>query len=390
MVNASRQSMTVVYALEEPPATYAKAIFLAGPTPRQAGVLSWRPQALRLLEQLGYDGVVFVPESRSGKWHGNYDHQVAWEGRCLNLADCIVFWVPRNMVDMPALTTNDEWGTWKDSGKVVFGAPPDAVSVRYQQDFARQLVVPQATSLPDVLALALDMVGVGAVRTGGEREVPLHIWRTASFQQWYQMLRRAGNRLDGARQMWTFRVGPRRGFVFFWALHVDVYIAQEGRHKTNEVVLARPDISTILLYRRAPVLDDSVVVLVREFRSPVSNPQGFVYELAGGSSFKPGGDPLGLAADETHEETGLALAVSRFRQHESRQLVATLSAHHAHLFSAEITEAEEAWLRAQFGVAHGVFEDTERTYVEVRTLGEIRQTRVVDWSMLGMIMQVLA
>jgi hypothetical protein len=33
--------------------------------------------------------------------------------------------------------------------------------------------------------------------------------------------------------------------------------------------------------------------------------------------------------------------------------------------------------------------DTEVTFVEVRTLREIRSRCLVDWSMLGMIMQVL-
>lgn len=383
-------SPTAVYALEEPPVSYSKSIFLAGPTPRSEGVSSWRPDAIRALAAVGYDGVVYVPESRNGKWHGNYDHQVEWEDHHLNMSDCILFWVPRDMATMPALTTNDEWGTWKDSGKVVFGAPPNAASVRYQQDHADKLGVPRAGSLEETVYLALTMIGDGALRTGGQREVPLHIWRTPSFQQWHIAQQQVGNRLDGARQVWTFRVGPQRRFVFFWALHVDVYIAGEDRHKTNEVVLARPDISTIVMYRRAEHLDDSTVVLVREFRSPVSNEAGYVYEVAGGSSFKPGGNPLELAAEEAKEETGLNIEASRFRWHEPRQMVSTLSAHKAYLFSVEITDQELSQAQQQAGIAFGVLEDTERTYVETMTLGQIRRCANVDWSMLGMIMQVLA
>jgi hypothetical protein len=97
-----------------------------------------------------------------------------------------------------------------------------------------------------------------------------------------------------------------------------------------------------------------------------------------------------LAAEEAQEETGLALDASRFQRHEARQMVATLSAHKAHLFSVEITDDELTLLREQAGVAYGVLEDTERTYVEVTTLGEIRRSENVDWSMLGMILQVLA
>jgi hypothetical protein len=67
-----------------------------------------------------------------------------------------------------------------------------------------------------------------------------------------------------------------------------------------------------------------------------------------------------------------------------------MSVHKAHLFSVEITEEELDWLREQAGVAHGVAEETERTYVEITTLGEIRRNANIDWSMLGMILQVLA
>ncbi|MDB5184287.1 MAG: hypothetical protein JWN38_95 [Candidatus Saccharibacteria bacterium] len=381
--------LTLVYALEAPPLSYSKSIFLAGPTPREAHVESWRPEAIKILDMLGYDGVVFIPEHRSGRWHGDWFAQVYWEEHCLHLADCIAFWVPRHMVTMPGLTTNVEWGVWQDSGKTVFGAPDSAQGVRYPEYYAGQYAVPTARELEVLLAQAMVKVGNGALRTGGEREVPLYIWNTASFQQWYAALKAAGNRLDHARLIWSFRVGPERNIVFCWALHVDVYITAEDRHKTNEFVLSRPDISTVVMYQRAPVLEDSAIVLVREFRSPASNTDGYVYETPGGSSFKPGGNPLQLASEEVFEETGFHLDSSRFQLHEARQLAATFSAHQAHLFSVEITDDELAQLRAQEGTPYGVEADTERTFVEVVTLKDILQQANVDWSMLGMIMRVL-
>ncbi len=39
-----------------------KSIFLAGPTPRNKEVKSWRGEALEILQRLGFDGVVYVPE----------------------------------------------------------------------------------------------------------------------------------------------------------------------------------------------------------------------------------------------------------------------------------------------------------------------------------------
>ena len=84
--------MEVVYVGEEMPETFTKSIFLAGPTPRnKEEVDSWRPDALSILEDKGYDGVVFIPEPRDGEFKHNYDDQVSWEEKHLNIADCIVF-----------------------------------------------------------------------------------------------------------------------------------------------------------------------------------------------------------------------------------------------------------------------------------------------------------
>src|ERR1035437_1417850 len=127
--------MITVYYGEQPPQAFRKSIFLAGPTPRSKETPSWRPEALKLLEANSYDGVVFIPESRDGKRLGDYNTMVEWEETYLNMADCIPFWIPRNMKDMPALTTNDEWGVWKNSGKVILGTPDEAMHVRYQQHY---------------------------------------------------------------------------------------------------------------------------------------------------------------------------------------------------------------------------------------------------------------
>ena len=70
-------------------------------------------------------------------------------------------------------------------------------------------------------------------------------------------------------------------------------------------------------------------------------------------------------------------------------MIATLSAHKAHLFSVELTEKELVQLKAQHGVAHGIVEDSEQTYTEILTLKQILERPVVDWSMLGMILSVL-
>jgi hypothetical protein len=383
--------VVVVYAQEEPPRWWDASVFLAGPTPRDPAVPSWRPGALGLL-RAGWRApgrlVVFVPEAPGGGWSGAWTAQVAWEDAWLNACDVVAFWVPRDPATLPGLTTNVEWGRWESSGKAVLGAPAGAPATRYLRHYAGVHGAPVADSLAATVAAALRAVGGGARRAGGAREVPLRVWRTPVFRRWYDAQRGAGNALLGARLLWTF---PAGGEPFYWAVRVRVHVAAEGRVKDNEVVLARPDVVTVALYRRAPDPDDTTVVLVREFRSSGAGADGYVRELPGGG-VEGENDPAGLlrrAVAEVAEETGLVLDPARLRAHGARQLVATLSAHRAHLFSAELTEDEVAGLRAAGCTARGVTEDGERTYVEVTTYGRLRRS-AVDWATLGALAQALS
>lgn len=381
--------MEVVYAQEEFPVSFKSAIFLAGPTSRSNDIASWRPEALKILQEKGYSGVVFIPEKRSGKTQGEYEYQIIWEEKGLNLADCIIFWVPRDLEKMPALTTNVEYGEWFKSGKIVLGAPKNAPNMKYLRTRGEKFSVPQAETLEDTIDAALKMVGEEALRCGGECCIPLHIWNTPSFKSWYESQKLAGNWINNANVECVFRTGPGRKFVFLWILHVNIYIAAENRNKTNEFVISRPDISTVFMYKKGKDIKSSTVVLIKEFRSPASTLDGYIWELPGGSSLKDKANPLVLASDEAYEETGLRVDVSRMKIQGARQLVGTLSSHKAHLFSVEINEDELNWLRQQTGLPHGVETDTERTYIEIRTVEKILSEPLVDWSMIGMILSVL-
>lgn len=172
--------MKVVYACDPlpPPEIYDdeddlvirwSSIFLAGPTPRDDMTPSWRPDALRLLRGLGFEGHVFVPEKEGGGWHGVYDAQVKWEWAALGLASKTVFWIPRDLDTMPGFTTNVEFGFMMANypDRVILGCPNDAPKTRYlkmmvdeQRAFSQSLKtpmekVPMVNSLPAALALAV-------------------------------------------------------------------------------------------------------------------------------------------------------------------------------------------------------------------------------------------
>ena len=79
---------------------------MAGPTPRNIEVQTWRKEAIKLLQDLGFDGIVYVPEREFDDRTFNYDNQVWWEREALHNANSIVFWIPRDIKTMPAFTTN--------------------------------------------------------------------------------------------------------------------------------------------------------------------------------------------------------------------------------------------------------------------------------------------
>ncbi|XIG72478.1 NUDIX hydrolase (plasmid) [Streptomyces sp. SGAir0957] len=381
-----------VFAGEEPPETYVASVFLAGPAPRTAEVPSWRPEALReITVQWRQPGtlVVFVPEARDGARGSDFTGQLDWERVNRGRADEILYWVPRALDTLPGLSTNVEFGEDMDSGRAVLGCPEHAVHVRLLQALADELKAPVADTLAKTVALALDRIGPGAGRVAGQRDVPLLLWRTASFRAWLAAQEEAGNVLVGGRTSWTFRVGPSRSHVLFWAYAARVWVAAEQRVKDNEVVLGRPDMASVVAFRPAPGWLDTEIVLVREFRSPARTPDGFIRELPGGSAPKAG-DVRQMAVDEFAEETGLRLSPTRLQPVGARQPAGTLSSHIQAVYAVELTEAELAELRSD-QARHGNDVETERTYVEVVRVGDLLQPGdpMVDWTTIGIITQAV-
>ena len=109
-----------------------KSIFLAGPTPRSLDVETWRKEAIKILNELGFDGIVYVPELEVDNRTFNYDNQVWWEREALYNASSIVFWIPRS-ASLPAFTTNVEFGYWiaRNNDKVIYGRPDASERNRY-------------------------------------------------------------------------------------------------------------------------------------------------------------------------------------------------------------------------------------------------------------------
>lgn len=113
-------------------------IFLAGPTRRDSNYeSSWRKIAVNFFEKNDYNGIIYIPEYEPDKTfvstNENIIKQTNWEWEALDKASVIMFWIPRDLDDMPAFTTNIEFGRYTalSPNKVVLGYPDDARKMRY-------------------------------------------------------------------------------------------------------------------------------------------------------------------------------------------------------------------------------------------------------------------
>jgi len=219
-------------------------------------------------------------------------------------------------------------------------------------------------------------------QTVGEKQVPEQIWKLPHFQSWLQAQKKAGNRLDGFKPVFEHFVADGK-FLFMWGAQVNVYVAAEDRNKSNEIVIARPDIKHVVLVNDG-LFDEPHVVMVREFRSPATTPTGFILEAPGGSSFKKE-SARETASTEVFEETGIRIDPERLIFIGSRQLMGTVSAHKAHVYAAEISNDEMTAVSKNVGKMFGEDNSSEQTYLEIHSVKELLREQNTDWSTLGMI-----
>lgn len=385
--------MQKVYSKEPMPDKITKSIFLAGGTYRNDKLkpLSWRFEALDILKKLNYTGTVYIPEDRDGYFDkSRLEEQIQWERTCCKAADIIVFWIPRELrpdYEMLCLTTNVEFGLYLDTHKLFIGSPKEAVMNEYLQ-FISKHEYKWYDSLGELLKDVVDYLGDGVERTGVECKIPKMIFESKQFQNWYQSQLSSGNYLTDYETLYSF-VMPKAKKLFMTMFKPNVYVKDENRVKDIEFVVARSNMSyTLAYYRPNDNLLDTEIVLVKEFRSPVSNKDSFVYELPGGSSIDDSEDELEVASQELKEEIGLEVSPSRIKYITELQSSATLCSHKISLYKVELTKDEIDSLKfdADNKITHGNIEDTEKTYTVIANYNQLLNGDYpLDFTNLGMI-----
>lgn len=332
--------MQLVFSDQDLPSVVQKSIFLEGPSPRELETLDWRRQAVEILKQLHYDGVVYIPcpqkvwdKQKEGKW--DYDSQVEWEHKARFASDAIVCWVPRELEKMPALTTNVEFGEDFDLGRFYYGRPDWAVKCKYLDSKTKKQSIPVYSELDNLLS---DVVSTlkPIYRVGVLATIPALAWEFDSFRQWLDSMEKAGNELTEA--CITHVVGNANK-AFLIVIQAKVFVLKENRIKSNESVIFRKNTVTVVPYF---VEHDGSLsyVLVNEFRAAINSSAGVVKEFVSGSSSDNSATVLETLKEELHEELGIAPDVSRLIKLGEKQINSTLLGHKTAVYALELNKEE--------------------------------------------------
>lgn len=152
----------VIYTLENIPDD-DNIIFLAGPTYRlepnpnnEKYNVSWRESAIKLLRKHHYTGIICCPEYKNNflPFDFTYTKQIDWEIEGLSKANVILFWIPRSK-KLPGFTTNIEFGEYQNSGKIVVGAPQNAIHMEYIKEKCKRLNIPFSYTLESCVENAM-------------------------------------------------------------------------------------------------------------------------------------------------------------------------------------------------------------------------------------------
>lgn len=151
--NSQNTTMKIVYAGQTTNFD-SPGIFLAGPSPRSIEHPNWRPQAIQILKSLQFEGEVYIPLTSESGWIDSYEEQIEWELKHLQSATVIVFWIPRDLRQLPGFTTNVEYGMFLKHN-IVLGYPTDAVRMEYLDYLAKKNKVPIFHTLRETLQRAV-------------------------------------------------------------------------------------------------------------------------------------------------------------------------------------------------------------------------------------------
>ena len=264
------------------------SIYLAGPTPRlpeQAHIASWRREACDTLHDLGFNGIVYLPEWYNGtkpaEW--TYSRQVSWELEKLNKASVIMFWIPRTK-ELPGFTTNIEAGEFLTSPKSVFGSPQGAEKMDYLRERWDRLHKPWSDNIKSLCENALSVIGIkqpkiwftadthfGSQRTLDLSRRPFHSLDSMDHEIAYKWCEKVG------KEDTVYHLGDFGSIKYLSGLTFERMLLLPGNYDDQATIDAlKADERVFIIPSKYIYLDDMCLV-----HEPTGAPQDIAFYLFG-------------------------------------------------------------------------------------------------------------
>ncbi|MGW2858318.1 hypothetical protein [Streptomyces sp. NPDC001205] len=376
------RTFVVVHAGEPFPTEWNACVLLADADAKSL----WRQTALDALREAwtGFGRlVVFVP--RQGDGSPMTTEHDEWVTRAVSCADEIIVRCPSGAAGPLQQGLLADSPTAAVCGRLVVMAPdgePDPLLSRWLERHA----APVADGAAEAAAIAIERIGRGRDRKGGERDVPLLAARTTGYFWWSSALRDAGRALVSAEIEWVHNDEDTGHRALWWSMRARIRHADY--HVTSELLLCHPMMTSVVAYRRREKWTDCELVLVpcgnSLSSSPVREaPKGLALRLPTIlTDFSGGGDQRERGRRTLHELLGLDdIDTDRLRTLGGRN-DSSLVAANRNVTVLELTEDELASLSSRNNGATG---SAAGTPLVIYRVADLLAEPVCDWATVGAI-----
>ncbi|MFG2210444.1 hypothetical protein [Streptomyces sp. NPDC048638] len=364
----------VVPVGEPLPATWSASILLLA---TDAGE-DWQEQAVSVLDEqwIGASGRLIVFNSTAPQSSSAAGDE-PWVERALRWADAVILPCAGQLPDR-----------FRGAGREVTdrlilldlstSGSPDLRTWAAERD------VPVAETAAQAADRALQRIGAGCRRSGGERQIPLCIANTTAYHDWHRALYLARKAVVAARVTWPERDASGTADQW-WSMHVT--IRHPDLRITDEYLVCHATVHSIVAFRRNAVWTDSEVVLVESdnsisSRNEFRGPKGRLLRLPTHPIGHPEVDSYTQTGTIFADEFGLDLGSDR----TSSRIVPDISRSDSSLLSA--WRSLGAVMLTQEEVEHIRASGTTRSSmapIVVCRVADLLANPLCDWATLGVI-----
>ncbi|MFJ1931579.1 hypothetical protein ACIPLC_15260 [Kitasatospora sp. NPDC086801] len=366
------RGFVVVYAGEPLPTEWAASVLLAaaGPSP------DWHDSAVEHLRQWqGYGRmVVLLSQPRNGQAPGPKEQQ--WVEEAAAWADEIIALAPTDHSSPPQLTLGQSADALHHAARLTLFAPPGhAPAPEGAPSWAGTHRVAVAPTIAEAVEAALSRIGRGHRRTGGNRQVPLLVARSAAFGGWYEEQLTTRTVLEEARVEWVCRQEHAGEPISWWILRAR--LRHRDGSRSEETVLAHPGLMSVVVYHPREPWTDTEVVLLPSPASARGKTREFLRLPTVINNVRAGGGNTDRAWSFLVEGLSLFLDSDRLRGSAFRN-------------DSQLTSARRSVVRV--ALTDGEFDDLQDRLElspagapEVYRLADLMADPVCDWATLGAI-----